>query len=841
MVTITYSDTPTVTKEEDIIDRREKSIPKKECVQAPTEWNTQKEACANTWGEQVSPVLHDAPKQLQSVKMLNIMKGVERNDRMEVGEMTQGIMGNGGKRAARSIWGNGVGMRSSMKPRGVSMMRTRRRAQRASRKRIGMARPAERTSSRDTAQDASDAQEIALIMKGQKAMRDHSPEHRPRVSGERKGAGPIICQKYNAGLAKAGGLGRNHELRSAATGHVYKHSSMQAEPACDVRAIMLVPSCPDSGPAAVATALAMPTFLVVHPSKVLAGLAIKFTGTRSTNLMAVPRDYPESRSTTLVSDHPGHPECILELLMAALPPSSPKNVPSAATWFYQILYPWDAEPMVYHAVLYCMHNYKSPFIWHPHTDVQRYVAGHHQFESTCSPSAEHRLNHDTDVIPTIENSPQLKIAQGNHPPVLNCHATGGASSLSCAVLNTRDVYLASLHIRIGPFIGRIHNVYQIPMPIDMVLLNVMITTRTMFKSVRYLKWYWACSIDDHVLRILGAKQVVVKSKDIYSIPLGKAWRSHGKIGQKLAENEKAGPTYIGSAVSRGSDSRGVDGRSDEPEEYVGSLECVSFHAKTAEWNITHTAPQRSKNPSSEVEENGVDLPALQRSSLVPVDAEGICTPRAAEKIVPGEILARAAFPAGDRVEYQRGVTPGNLQLTSKGGRVEYPGSGGGFGAACAGGNVGYGGIERSGGGEWLRAGTRRKRVPRGAKLVRVWATEYENWRKQRMRDVRDVRLVPGVRRVQGELEAAVVTVTLTMRHLEGAVRLTCWNSVRNVPSVYCDAHRRGTCTGIGGRSKRRCGVTPITGGNPIRRICGPLADADAFEHTLTLFDIRQAH
>ena len=98
---------------------------------------------------------------------------------------------------------------------------------------------------------------------------------------------------------------------------------------------------------------------------------------------------------------------------------------------------------------------------------------------------------------------------------------------------------------------------------------------------------------------------------------------------------------MGSAVSGRSDSRGVDGRSDEPEEYVGSLECVSFHAKTAEWNITHTAPQRSKNPSSEVEENGVDLPALQRSSLVPVDAEGICTPRAAERIVPGEILARA--------------------------------------------------------------------------------------------------------------------------------------------------------------------------------------------------------
>ncbi|KAJ7206107.1 hypothetical protein GGX14DRAFT_397369 [Mycena pura] len=41
---------------------------------------------------------------LQSVKMSNVMKGVELNDRMEVGEMTQGMMGNGGKRAARIMW-----------------------------------------------------------------------------------------------------------------------------------------------------------------------------------------------------------------------------------------------------------------------------------------------------------------------------------------------------------------------------------------------------------------------------------------------------------------------------------------------------------------------------------------------------------------------------------------------------------------------------------------------------------------------------------------------------------------------------------------------------------------
>ncbi|KAJ7195832.1 hypothetical protein GGX14DRAFT_403801 [Mycena pura] len=136
----------------------------------------------------------------------------------------------------RSIWGNGVGMWSSMKPRGVSMMRTRRREQRASRKRIGMARPAERTSSRDTARDVSDAQEIdkgASRREGSQRTSARDPEERTRVvagSGgsemskavegnermsQRKGAGPITCQKYNAGVAKAGGLGRNHELRSA--------------------------------------------------------------------------------------------------------------------------------------------------------------------------------------------------------------------------------------------------------------------------------------------------------------------------------------------------------------------------------------------------------------------------------------------------------------------------------------------------------------------------------------------------------------------------------------------------------------------------------------------------
>ena len=53
---------------------------------------------------------------------------------------------------------------------------------------------------------------------------------------------------------------RTDALASESTGETsVRHSSMQAEPACDVRAIMLVASCPDSGPAAVATALAMPT------------------------------------------------------------------------------------------------------------------------------------------------------------------------------------------------------------------------------------------------------------------------------------------------------------------------------------------------------------------------------------------------------------------------------------------------------------------------------------------------------------------------------------------------------------------------------------------------------
>jgi hypothetical protein len=127
--------------------------------------------------EQVSLVLHDAPRQLQSVKMLNIvMKVGELNDQMEVGEMTQGIMRNGGngelpgsqreqkkwmlppnsitrcipnksvkpkqmrgESESIDLYGKrGVGMRSSGKPRGVSTMQTRRRVWRASRKRIGM-------------------------------------------------------------------------------------------------------------------------------------------------------------------------------------------------------------------------------------------------------------------------------------------------------------------------------------------------------------------------------------------------------------------------------------------------------------------------------------------------------------------------------------------------------------------------------------------------------------------------------------------------------------------------------------------------------------------------------
>ena|SRR6201996_5972446 len=48
-------------------------------------------------GEQVSLVLHDAPRRLQSAKMLdNVMKVGELNEHMEVGEMTHGVMRNGG-------------------------------------------------------------------------------------------------------------------------------------------------------------------------------------------------------------------------------------------------------------------------------------------------------------------------------------------------------------------------------------------------------------------------------------------------------------------------------------------------------------------------------------------------------------------------------------------------------------------------------------------------------------------------------------------------------------------------------------------------------------------------
>ncbi|KAJ7195781.1 hypothetical protein GGX14DRAFT_403748 [Mycena pura] len=88
---------------------------------------------------------------------------------------------------------------------------------------------------------------------------------------------------------------------------------------------------------------------------------------------------------------------------------------------------------------------------------------------------------------------------------------------------------------------------------------------------------------------------------------------------------------------------------------------------------------------------------------------------------------------------------------------------------------------------------RSKRIPQGGRLVMVWATGFENRRrKRRMRDARDGRLVtvPDVRCVDGVLEAAVVTATLTVRHLEGTVRLTSREQHpehTNQEALRCDA------------------------------------------------------
>ena len=84
-----------------------------------------------------------------------------------------------------------------------------------------------------------------------------------------------------------------------------------------------------------------------------------------------------------------------------------------------------------------------------------------------------------------------------------------------------------------------------------------------------------------------------------------------------------------------------------------------------------------------------------------------------------------------------------------------------------------------------------------------------------MTDVRDGRLVPAVRRVDGVLEATV-TVTLIMHHLEGVVRLTSreQSAKRTVRLL-----RRATAGDVHGGEKQEalhcCSLTPITGGNPI--------------------------
>ncbi|KAJ7223517.1 hypothetical protein GGX14DRAFT_658371 [Mycena pura] len=121
--------------------------------------------------EQVEPVLYDAPRRLQM---------------MVLDRMIQRTMGNSGKKTAG--WPEGAvemdaptHFNNSMHPEQIDTAKwTRRNVE--LREGVVTARPAERTSSRDTAQDAGDAQKIA---KGRKSTIGSDQGH--RVEREVKG------------------------------------------------------------------------------------------------------------------------------------------------------------------------------------------------------------------------------------------------------------------------------------------------------------------------------------------------------------------------------------------------------------------------------------------------------------------------------------------------------------------------------------------------------------------------------------------------------------------------------------------------------------------------------
>ncbi|KAJ7200634.1 hypothetical protein GGX14DRAFT_660017 [Mycena pura] len=109
----------------------------------------------------------------------------------------------------------------------------------------------------------------------------------------------------------------------------------------------------------------------------------------------------------------------------------------------------------------------------------------------------------------------------------------------------------------------------------------------------------------------------------------------------------------------------------------------------------------------------------------------------------------------------------------------------------------------------------------------------------------DGRLVPGVRRVDGVLEAAAVTTTLIARHLEGTVRLASreQHPARTRCTTAGDVHGGGGGGGGEARS-RRCSVTrsrAATQFGGFAVLPSALADADAFEHTLTLSTFGKLH
>ncbi|KAJ7199057.1 hypothetical protein GGX14DRAFT_401690 [Mycena pura] len=175
-------------------------------------------------------------RQLQSVKMLNIVMKIgelDSDDQIEVGEMTQEIMRNGGKKAVGSMWEKQC---ENAELREASWCLDNANEEESAEDIEEEDRDVW-TSSKNTAQDAGDAQKIA---KGRESTIGSDQGHRvereveghlqetQRKTGklqigwmaaitQRKGAGPITCQKYKAGWRRAGGLGVNHELRSAAS------------------------------------------------------------------------------------------------------------------------------------------------------------------------------------------------------------------------------------------------------------------------------------------------------------------------------------------------------------------------------------------------------------------------------------------------------------------------------------------------------------------------------------------------------------------------------------------------------------------------------------------------